>query len=355
MPCAAQTFPDATNLVDDHGQDLDLYECTMCGLLQISARPVPYYREVIRAVAFSPEMRKFRLEQLATWIDHHALRGKHILEIGCGKGEYLELLGTAGACATGLEYAISSVADCRRRGLNVLRGFLARPGQRLPAPAFDGFICLNFMEHWPKPVDTLRAIGNNITPNAIGLIEVPNYDMIVREGLFSEFILDHLCYFTRETFRFALQKAGFSVLKMESVWHDYVLSAVVQKRPTTDFSSLTHRRNNITRELHEFIARFPPRSVAVWGAGHQALAVLAIAGLNEKIRYVVDSAPFKQGKFTPATHLPIVAPGHLIEEPAAAIIVMAAAYSDEVARLIREHHQLDIPVAILRSDSLEAA
>ena len=70
---------------------------------------------------------------------------------------------------------------------------------------------------------------------------------------------------------------------------------------------------------------------------------------------MVDSAPFKQGKLTPATHIPIVPPARLKDDPVQAIIVMAAGYSDEVAKLIRTQHQLAIPVAILRADGLETA
>lgn len=353
MPGAAQNFPDAAGLATDHGSDLDLYECGECGLIQLASAPVPYYREVIRAAAFSTEMRVFREKQLAEWVDRYNLGGQRILEIGCGKGEYLSLLAAAGVRATGLEYARSAVTHCQRHGLDVLRGFLGRTNQQLPGGPFAGFMSLNFMEHWPKPVDTLRAMRHNLVPGGIGLVEVPNFDMILKEGLYSEFISDHLSYFTRETFSFALQRAGFEVLEAKSVWYDYILSAVVRKRQPTELSSLKTQQDKINRTIRAFVDRFPPHSVAVWGAGHQALAALALGGLGQDIRYVVDSAPFKQGKFTPATHIPIVPPERLKDDPAQAIIIMAAGYSDEVAKLIRTQHQQTIPVAILRADGLE--
>lgn len=353
MPGAAQYFPDADGISKDRGSDLDLYECLVCGLIQLAHPPVPYYREVIRASAFSTEMRSFREKQLSEWVDRYQLNNQRILEIGCGKGEYLSLLKDAGVSAIGLEYARSAIAHCRRQGLDVLRGFFSRPTQTLPVAPFVGFVSLNFMEHWPKPVDTLRAIRHNLLPGGIGLVEVPNFDMILKEGLYSEFISDHLSYFTRETFTFALQRAGFEVLEAKIVWYDYILSAVVRKRQGTDLSLLAIQQDKIGRTLRAFIDRFPPRGVAAWGAGHQALAALALAGLGGDIRYVVDSAPFKQGKFTPATHIPIVPPEHLNKDPVQAIIVMAASYSDEVARLIREQYRLAIPVAILRADGLE--
>ena len=76
-------------------------------------------------------------------------------------------------------------------------------------------------------------------------------------------------------------------------------------------------------------------------------------GITPSIRYVVDSAPFKQGKFTPATHLPVVPPATLNTDPVEAVIVMAASYSDEVAGIIARDFGGRLKVAILRENGLE--
>jgi hypothetical protein len=78
-----------------------------------------------------------------------------------------------------------------------------------------------------------------------------------------------------------------------------------------------------------------------------------LLGLAGEIQYVVDSAPFKQNKFTPASHIPIVAPSHLNTHPVGSIIVMAASYSDEVAQNIRRDWGDSILVVILRDYGLE--
>ena len=67
---------------------------------------------------------------------------------------------------------------------------------------------------------------------------------------------------------------------------------------------------------------------------------------------IVDSAPFKQNKYTPATHLPIVAPEKLIADKVDAVIVMAAGYSDEVAGIIKRKFN-NIQIAVLRDFGLE--
>jgi len=355
MPATAQGFPTLGTLEQDHGTDLEVCQCAACGLIQLSNRPVSYYRDVIRAAAFSEDMRAFRIAQFKAWADKYQLLGRKVLEVGCGRGEYLSLLNDVGIDAYGLEHAPTSVQHCHDQSLRVSQGFLGDDGTSIETAPFDGFVCLNFMEHWPKPASSLQAIGSHLAEGAIGLVEVPNFDMIIEKGLFSEFIADHLLYFTEDTLRLTLQSNGFDVLECQPVWQDYILSAVVRKRAPTNLAFFDQFRTNISSQLNNYINRFPSQKVAVWGAGHQSLAVIALADLASKIAYVVDSAPFKQGKYTPATHLPIVAADYLETSPVEAIIVMAASYSDEVARLIRTRYGHNMQVAILRDNDLQEA
>jgi len=353
MPKAAQFLPDAMSLQGDKGIDLVVCQCSGCSLVQLCNEPVPYYKEVIRAAAFSEEMRTFRLEQFRGFVNRFGLQGRKVLEIGCGKGEYLCLMRESGADAYGIEQGEESVRECVKTRLKVTRGFLEADSSRLSDAPFDAFFILNFLEHIPDLNSTLQGIRNNLTDKGIGLVEVPNFDMILKHKMFSEFINDHLYYFTGDTLRSTLNLNGFEVLECNQIWHDYILSAVVRKRTALDLSDFAHFQQQLSEELHDYIGSFGDKRVAVWGAGHQALAVLALAGLTDKIRYVIDSAPFKQGKFTPATHIPIVPPETLTEDPADAVIVMAASYSDEVAKILCEKFPGRIQVSILRDNGLE--
>lgn len=353
MPGAAQHLPDVDSVIRDRGVDLDVYQCSGCGLVQLSNPPVSYYREVIRAVAFSPEMRSFREEQFRNFVSTYALDGKKVLEIGCGRGEYLDLMQQAGVDAYGIEDGADAVEQCTRGGLKVVRSFIRSADQALADAPFDAFFMLNFLEHLPDPNATLKGIAHNLSADAVGLLEVPNFDMILRNRLFSEFIGDHLFYFTRETLRTTLSLNGFEVIECNDVWHEYILSLVVKKRTQLDITDFADYQSRLSGELQHFIDRFEVGKVAIWGAGHQALAILALTGIAGRIRYVVDSAPFKQGKFTPATHVPIVSPETLSADPVDAVIVMAASYSDEVASILRARHGTKITISVVRDFGLE--
>ena len=390
MPRAAQFLPDAGSLKSDKGVDLEVYQCSGCGLVQLSNDPVPYYKEVIRAAAFSEEMKDFRRKQFGSFVQKFSLKGKKIIEIGCGCGEYLSIMQQFGVEVYGLEHSEESVMQCIKNGLKVSKGFVESSNYRIDHAPFDAFFILNFLEHLPDPNSTLRGIYNNLTDDAVGIVEVPNFDMILRNKLFSEFICDHLFYFTKETLSSTLRLNGFEIIDCNEVWHDYIISAVVHPvkssvvgmakplfhrvRKTkiitlhpllprggrgnyrvhkTDLSHFYKYQAQLKNEIEEYIRRFKDKEVAIWGAGHQALAIISLINLADKIKYVVDSAPFKQGKYTPATHIPIVSPDVLYSDQVDAVIVMAASYSDEVAGIIRQKHDRNMNIAILRDFGLE--
>ena len=216
---------------------------------------------------------------------------------------------------------------------------------------FDAFFILNFFEHLVNPNLTLKILNQNLNDNAVGIIEVPNFDMMLKNNLFSEFINDHLFYFTKETLTSTLSKNGFEIIELNEVWHDYIISAIVKKRKNLDLTHFKHYQNKMTSELTKYINNF--KDVAIWGASHQGISVIALTQIQSKIKYVIDDAPFKQGKYTHATHIPIVSSEKLKTDPVDAIIVMAASYSDEVVKKIKLKFDKNIKISILRDHSLE--
>ena len=118
-----------------------------------------------------------------------------------------------------------------------------------------------------------------------------------------------------------------------------------------DISNFYQCQEHIKNELNDFVDGH--HKVAIWGAGHQALALIALTNLAGKISYIVDSATFKQNKFSPATHIPIVSPERLMTDPVDAVIIMAASYSDEIAKIIHTYHTNTMTVSIVRDHGLE--
>ena len=352
LPKAAQFLPDKESLSQDEGINLEICQCSKCGLVQLNNSPVDYFREVVRATAYSRDMKIFRNNQFSEFIDKYSLNNKKIFEYGCGKGEYLILIKETGVDVSGMEYSIKSVKKCKDIGLNVFHGSIESPKQKLDYGPFDGFFIMSYLEHLPNPNTVLSGISYNLNDDGIGLIEVPNFDMILKNNLYSEFIIDHIFYFTKETLSQTLSLNGFQLLECNSIWQDYILSAVVKKRKPLNLSKFNSFKDIIHTQIKNYIEKFATKKVAIWGAGHQAFTVIALAELGGKIRYVIDSAPFKQGKYTPATKIPIVSPNTLNEDPVEAVIVMAAAYSNEVVGILQSDYPHIKNIAILEESGI---
>ena len=105
------------------------------------------------------------------WIDSLApLRGRQVVDIGCGGGILAEAMALRGACVTGIDLAAKPLGvarlhaletgvaglDYREIGAEALAA--ERPG------AFDSVTCMEMLEHVPDPASTVRACARLAKP-----------------------------------------------------------------------------------------------------------------------------------------------------------------------------------------------
>jgi hypothetical protein len=131
---------------------------------------------------------------------------------------------------------------------------------------------------------------------------------------------------------------------------------MVRKRKKVEVSNWKENFDSLKQELFDYVNGYVSqgKKVAVWGASHQGFTLIPSLGLSDKIAYIIDSAPFKQGKFAPASHVPIVDRKHYFEEPVASIMIVAPGYTDEIANIIKTELSADIDIRTLRSNHLES-
>ena len=354
MPASAQHMPDAQGVKEDRGLTLDLCQCMGCGLVQFDCEPVDYYRDVIRAGGFSKTMVELRRYQYKHLIDSYHLEGKKFIEVGCGQGEFLKVLSEFPVEVHGIEHDPHLVELARAQGLDVTEGFTETEDTRFAGGLYDVFLSFNFLEHQPDPSTMLQAIYRNLEDDAMGLITVPSFEYIMDHNSYYELIRDHLAYYTFETLTPLLERNGFQVEECEVINRD-TLSVIVRKRPQMDTENLLECYVNLKREMETYMKYLDAwdKKVAIWGASHQGFTLAATTKLGEKARYIIDSAPFKQGKFAPASHLPIVGPDHFHEHPVDAIIITAPGYTDEIASSIRQKFGTAVEIRAMRSNHLE--
>lgn len=364
MPAAAQDIPDAFQVTEDQGIDLQLLQCKKCGLVQFDCRPVDYYRDVIRSGGFSTTMVELRKRQYRHLIETYQLEGKRFLEVGSGRGEFLSVLAEFPVEAYGVEHKLELVTIAREQGLNVCYGFTEQADTVLGTSGlYDVFLSFNFLEHQPEPGTMLDCIYENLNDGGMGLITVPSLEYILQHDGYYELIRDHIAYYSFDTLRYLLEHHGFEVLEEEMVNRD-TCSVIVRKgkRNKTeisytplDFRGLLESREAIAYELKQLQDKLQAQgqTLAVWGASHQGFTLAASTCLKDYAEYIIDSAPFKQGRFAPASHLPIVSPEEAISRPVDVILIVAPGYTMEIASLIRNRFKSQVRIMTLRSNHLE--
>lgn len=354
MPASAQNIPSREELVEETAIDLRLCQCSGCGLVQLDCEPVPYFRDVIRAGGGTSTMVNLRRAQYRHFIDQYNLSGKKIIEIGAGRGEFLRILKEFDIQPFGIEHKIDLVESAQKDGLQVEQGFAETPDTILPNGPFDAFLSFNFLEHQPRPNDMLRCIYNNLRPGGYGLVTVPSLEYILQYDGFYELIHDHLAYYSENTLRFLMQKNGFEVLESTLVNRD-TIAIIVQKRLQMDIRELRENLSDLTTSLNTFANNITRagKKLALWGASHQGFTIIPATRITKSVSYIIDSAPFKQGLYAPASHVPIVSPEYFFQEPVDTILIVAPGYTEEIVDIIRKKYGLQVQIAVLRSRTLE--
>lgn len=397
MPASAQNIPAASELAEDHPLSLTLCQCPSCGLVQFDTEPVDYYRDVIRAGGGTRTMTRLRHEEYArllTAMQENHIHGRRIVEVGCGRGEFLRMWQNLaedpeGAAAlardqardplsgqpnaaplhlVGLEHKPSLVEEANAvadKKYRVYEGF-ATGDVRYPEGPFDAFVQFNFLEHQPDPCDMLRNIGRNLKPQALGLITVPSFEYILRYNGYYELLRDHIANYTEFTLQKLLQDCGFELLSMDLVNRDTIEAIVRKADPDElselhysgrliDVSALRDSYDRLSASVNAHIDHLSEshRTMAIWGASHQGFTLAATTKLSGRVEYIIDSAPYKQGRFSPASHIPIVAPDYAVAHPVDEILIVAPGYTDEIAGIIRERFDENVRILVLRTDRIE--
>ena len=349
MPSQAQGFTKHKKDSLKKQLSMKLSQCSGCGLVQYVGPTVPYFKKALRSNKLSEELNKYRAVQFQEFLNVSSKPINSVFELGAGQGEHLDIFGNLGVNTAGVEGDARACRICVAKGHNVIRGFIGPPSYTKlnKEKKYDALISFNFIEHLPKPRATLLELNEFLVPGGIALFEVPNFDMITRFSLFNEFIPDHRCYFTKESFYSLLSTSGFDIVSMSTIWDDYILSAVVKKRYSYAWEKLAKSRAMLQKQITKFFKDSNREENAVWSAGHQSLSTISNLRLADKISCVIDSSQEKQDNFAPGAGLPIMHPNIIKDGQIKRVLVMAAGYNDEVIEQLRTQSPVEVSLAKL--------
>jgi len=134
-----------------------------------------------------------------------------VLDVGCGRGEFLELCREAGIAARGIDVDSAMVARCREAGLAVERADAIAYLEAAPDSGLGGIFCAQVIEHISPEalVALVRLAHRKLRPGGVLLCETPNPACLtVFSGAFYV-DLSHIKPIHPEAARFVLEAAGF--------------------------------------------------------------------------------------------------------------------------------------------------
>jgi SAM-dependent methyltransferase len=335
--------------------DIKLAFCSDCGFIYNVAfdpKLLDYCPDYENSLDFSPRFQDYAKSLADRLIQRYDLHDKEIIEIGCGKGDFLLLL-----CELG-----------NNRGIGFDPSYIAKPDRQSPASDRVEFVrdfyserysdrqgdfvcCRHTLEHIERPnvlLNTLRkTVGDRLeTPI---FFEVPNALHTFHNLAIWDIIYEHCGYFAPVSLAYAFSASGFDVRQVTEEFQGQFLG--LEAFPGNANSQLTPDQIQAVRQLasdiREFTRKFDAKiaewkqklediaangqRVAIWGAGSKGVTFLNLLK-GDLVEYIVDINPRKQGMYVPGTGQKIVPPEFLKEYRPDVAIVMNPIYSNEIQK-----------------------
>ncbi len=337
--------------------DIQLVFCRFCGFIGNRAfepERMDYDENYENSLHFSPRFQDYA-EALATHlIARYDLHGKNIIEIGCGKGEFLAMLCKLGGNrGVGFDrsYVTGRMSTEVGRGIQFIQDFYSELYAGYPC---DLICCRHTLEHIHDPAAFLAMIRRNLDrrPGTAVFFEVPHALFTLRDMGIWDIIYEHCSYFCPESLARLFTRCGFHVREVREVYEGQFLCIEAlpgnggaglppasrkdlerMARDVTAFGENYRRKVEIWRRALEQFRQTRQRAV-IWGAGSKGVTFLNTFPGQEVLEYAVDVNPHKQGLYVPGTGQKIVPPEFLRDYRPDAVLVMNPIYRDEITRQI---------------------
>lgn len=304
-------------------RDIDLVQCRSCGLIfNSSFEPdiIPYDQNYENGQSHSAAF-EAHLTSIATrLVRTNHLEGGTLLEIGCGKGDFLRLIcRLAGARGDGYDTTYAAGMENEASGLQFSRHYVTAADIRHP---YQAILCRHVVEHVPEIGSFLRSVRDiaMASGHPVVALETPRVEWIFEQLSFWDIFYEHCNYFSEATLDHLCRRAGFEVVGHHRVFGDQYqlvelrVTSKVQNEPLKDISDasdlerhakrMMERADLMSRQIEESARGLP---WAVWGAGAKGVSLInRFATLAPAL--VIDSNPAKQGGIISGTSVPIIAP-----------------------------------------------
>ena len=339
--------------------DMELTFCNDCThVFNASFDPklVEYSPGYENSLHFSPRFQEYAQALAGRLVKDYDLFGKKVIEIGCGRGEFLAMLCDLGQNqGVGFDPSASPgpQSDFGYGNVSIVKDYYS---ERYSDEDPDLVCCRHVLEHVQNPVEFLGSITRTLgqSSEAVLFFEVPNVMFTLKDLGIWDLIYEHCSYFTLQSLQTLFRSVSCEVLRSESTFMDQFLclEAACQDRresgiskPHLDASAVSSYVAGFADNYRETLAQWRSffdrelpagAKVAVWGAGSKGVTFLNALNLTDQVQCVVDINPAKQGLYVPGTGQQVVSPPEMEDDPPEAIVIMNPVYQSEIKTMVAE-------------------
>ena len=326
---------------------LHLRICEDCLLLQIPAliAPEDNFTEYAYYSSFSDSW----VQHAKSYVDETVGRlglgsGSLVVEVASNDGYLLQHVVAAGIPCVGIEPSVNVGEAASERGVPTVTEFLDEPlascVRAVCGPA-DLVVANNVYAHIPDLLGFTRALRTLVDDQGWLSIEIHHALELVTLGQFDTIYHEHFQYYTVLSAMRALATADLAVVDVEllpthggslRLWarplavagepsarvHEVLATeAAAGLHEAEGYVALKTRTEKIRHELLQFLldCRAADKRVVGYGAPGKGNTLLNYAGVrSDLLEYLVDRNPYKQGRFTPGTRIPVYDPAVLAQD-----------------------------------------
>lgn len=252
--------------------------------------------------------------------------GKSIIEVGCGKGYFLDYMSSSGYNITGIDPAYEGDNP------NVIKACFDK---NLGLTA-DGIVLRHVLEHVLNPIEFLSAIAEANGDKGKIYIEVPCFDWICEHSAWFDIFYEHVNYFRLADFH----RMFGTIYESGNIFGGQYLYVVADlstlKQPLFDEKYPFSFPADFLVDINRIAKIAKGKKNAIWGGASKGV-IFALymqrAGVN--IDLIIDINPAKQGKFIAASGLKISSPNEALNklQKGNDVFVMNSNYIHEIIEL----------------------
>ena len=352
---------------------LDVHVCLACGHAQLLdvVDPELLFRDYVYVSATSPvfveHFRRYAETMRAT---ARLSRGSTVIEIGSNDGTMLRCFQDAGMRVLGIDPARAIAAAATAGGIETRPVFFdAALARDLRRDGWEAALITanNVFAHADDLGGIADGVAHLLAPDGLFAFEVSYLLDVVDHVLFDTIYHEHLSYHTVKPLVGFFERHGLQLIEVQRVSpHGGSLRGIAQRRggsrrvhPSVEaaireetarglhapaaFRALAQRIGQIKIELTALLRERKAQGhrIAGFGAPAKATTLLYHFGIGpETLDYIVDDSPWKQGRYTPGHHIPVVPAAWLYDAAHRPddVLVLAWNFAESILRAHQAFH-----------------